>query len=253
MPALINTFLFIEPQKHYLDYASVVLQRIVQEHKQSGQTITELVGSDANPERIKQEIATLKPALVLGVGHGSINTFTVECTTPFLHAQSPSELELMNERIVSLLSCLTAQVLGPALIDAGATAYTGYKQEFWFYTGDEPGTTRAVQSPFTAEFQFAISLLQGKTTGQAREDQLNKYDEEITYWTTGDGRNHAVAPELANILQMNKDNSVFLGEPSVKPSSGQTGALGIQVPAPLTMGFALLSMGYLIYRSATVR
>jgi len=218
MPALYNTFLFVEPQKHYLIYGSAVLHQIVGTNKKAGQAITELMGDDANPDKIKQELETLKPVVFSGIGHGNIGIFTVECTTPLLHAENSEELALMKERIVDLCSCLTAQQLGPALIDAGAVAYTGYREEFWFYTADEPGTTRAVQSPFLAEFQFVASLLNGRSTGDARADQLARYDEEINFWTVGAGKDNPDAMELSRILEINKGISTFLGQSTVSPS-----------------------------------
>lgn len=222
MPALINSFLFIEPQKHYLEYGSLPLHDIVTQNKRAGQTITELIGDDANPDKIKQELTKTNSIVFAGIGHGNSGIYTVECTTPLLHAESPEELVLMKSRITSLCSCLTAQVLGPALIDAGALVYTGYKEEFWFYIGDAPNSTRAVQSPFLAEFKFVASLLNGRSTGDARSDQLARYDEEISFWTVGDGKDNADAMELSRILEMNKSNSVFLGEGAVSPSPRPT-------------------------------
>jgi len=249
MPALMNTFLFVEPDDNYLNYASVPMHQMVEANKQSGQKITELMGADANPERIKQELSKLAPLIFVGAGHGNESIYTVQNLAPLLHAQNSDELVLMKERVLALTSCLTAVSLGPALIDAGAVAYLGYNQEFWFYTGDAAGSTRAVQSPFLAEFQFTASLLRGKNTGEARADQLAKYDEEIAYWTTGEGKNHPSASELANILQMNKGTSTFLGEATVSPSP-QAGVLaGMQINPIITFGVAAIPMAYLIYKA----
>jgi len=248
MPALTNTFLFVEPTDNYLEYGSVPLHQIVEANKQAGQNITELMGVDANPERIKQELANTNSLFFAGIGHGSPSVFTVQNLAPLLHAENPDELALMKDRIVDLCSCLTAQQLGPALIDAGAVTYAGYKLEFWFYTGDAPGVSRAVQSPFLAEFAFIASLLRGKSTGEARADQLKKYDEEIAYWMTGEGKNHADADELARILELNKSISVFLGEASVSPSP-QAGALPMQINPMITFTVASIPIVYLIYKA----
>lgn len=217
MPALYNTFLFIEPQQHFLNYGSVVLHDIVSKNRKAGQIITELIDNDANPDRVKQELNRLSPIVACGIGHGNSKTYTVECTAKLFDTSS-TDLNLLADKVVSLCSCLTAQQLGPAIIDAGAVAYTGYMQEFWFYTADEAGTTRAVQSPFLAEFQFVASLLNGRSTGDARADQLARYDEEINFWTVGDGKDNADAMELSRILEINKGISTFLGQSAVSPS-----------------------------------
>lgn len=247
MPALVNTFLFLEPDDNYLNYGSVVLHQIVSVNKKPGQFITELLGTDANPDRVKQELSNSSPLMVAGIGHGNETTYTVQNMAYLLEAGNPDELALMTSRVVSLCSCLTAVTLGPALIDAGAIAYTGYNQDFWFYTGDNAGTTRAVQSPFLAEFAFVASLLQGKNTSSARQDQLNAYDTEIAYWITGDGKNHPDAGELSVMLETNKTDSVFLGQGTVTPSpSGALATMGL--PAPLVFGLASIVLGYAVYR-----
>jgi hypothetical protein len=247
MPALSNTFLFIEPQKHYLVYGSVILHKIVEENRQPQQTIVELVGDDANKEKIRQTVETLNPITFVGLGHGNVSVFSVECTEKYITVGDP-EISQFTGRVVSLCSCLTAVYLGPAIMDAGAVVYTGYKTEFWFYIGDDPGTTRAVSSPFLAEFEFVASLLRGKTAGDARTDQLVKYDEEIDYWITGEGKNHADAMELSRILEMNKSNSVFLGEGSVAPSP-RASVLASGITPVLIFPASLLAVGYFIYKA----
>lgn len=243
MPALPNTFLFVEPQQHYLNYGSLVLHGIIQANKQGGQIITELIADDANPELTKQELAK-NPILFAGIGHGNTNVYSVECTAVLFYADSP-DLNLFKDKIVSLCSCLTAVDLGPAIIDVGAVAYTGYKQEFWFFIGDDPNTTHAVQSPFVAEFQFVASLLRGKTTGDARTDQMAKYDQEINYWLSGDGKDHPSSMELTRILEMNKSNSVFLGESTVVPSPARPMVVSASM-LPILLPY--LALSWLIYR-----
>ena len=248
MPVLANTFLFVEPDDNYLNFGSVPMHQIVEANKQLGQDITELTGIDANPDKIRQILATKNPMVCSMIGHGSESVYTVQNLAPLLHAENPEELTLMKDRVVLLTSCLTATTLGPALIVAGATVYAGYKKEFWFYTGDSPGSSRAVQSPFIAEFQLIASLLRGKNTGEARADQLKKYDEEIAYWITGEGKNHADASELSRILELNKSISVFLGEASVSPSP-QAGVLGAQINPAITFGVASIPIAYMIYKA----
>jgi|GEM_PF-5522596 len=245
MPALDNTFLFVEPMQHYLNYGSTILHQIVGANKNPSQTIVELIGSDATPEKALEQLTSLQPIVFSLTGHGSETTTSLECTAKLVNTESP-ELELFKDKVISLVSCLTAQQLGPAIVDAGAVAYIGYKEEFWFFIGDEAGTTRAVQSPFLAAYQFEASLLHGKSTSGARTDQLAKYDEEIAYWITGDGKNDPYGMELARILEMNKTNSVFLGEGYVTPSPSPT----VMVAGASSIPFALATiiLGVLIYR-----
>jgi hypothetical protein len=175
------------------------------------------------------------------------STYTVECTAKLFDTSS-TDLNLLADKVVSLCSCLTAQQLGPAIIDAGAVVYTGYSQEFWFYTADAAGTTRAVQSPFLAEFQFVASLLNGKNTGDARSDQLARYDEEINYWTVGDGKDNADAMELSRILEINKGISTFLGESAVSPSPRRAVLTSSLLSPQMVFVVPTLLITYMAYR-----
>jgi hypothetical protein len=211
----LNCFLFVEPYQHLLNYGSCLLSKIVELNKQPNHIIAELKGENAYPTTINTTIKLLNPAYCVIIGHGQDTLLTVECKTPYLTLESP-ELELFQNRIVTLLSCLTARELGPKLIEAGALAYNGYREEFWYWIGSAPCSDRASTSPFTPDFEgFTASLMRGETTGEARLNQLRRYEEEIDYWTFGEGKNHPYAPELARILEMNKNASTFIGETQI--------------------------------------
>jgi hypothetical protein len=77
---------------------------------------------------------------------------------------------------------------------------------------------------------------------------MKRYDEEIAYWITGDGKNHPDAMELARIIEINKSISVFLGGSAISPSP-QAGVLGIQVNPAVTFGIASIPIAYLIYKA----
>lgn len=229
--ALANTFLFIEPMQHYLNYSSLVLHDLIAKNRSSGQQIVELIGDQANADKIKETMASLNPIVFAGCGHGNYTTYTVECTSMFMQVGDET-VPLMNGRVIHLNSCETGGELGPALIDEGALAYVGSKESFWFYVGDSPNSSRAVQSPFLAEWEFTVSLLKGKTVGEARADQLKKYEEELTYWVEGDGKNHKDAGELARIISINKNISTFLGEGATVPSPSGIGGGTMTVLSP---------------------
>lgn len=229
--ALANTFLFVEPQQHYLEYASKVLHDLIAKYRSGGQQITELIGTDANAANIKAKLSSLNPIVFTGCGHGNYTTYTVECTEMFMQV-GDATVPLMQGRVIHLNSCETAGQLGPELVKKGAVAYVGSNESFWFYTGDSAGATRAVQSPFLCEFQFDVSLLQGKTVSDARADMMKKYEEELTYWIEGEGRNHKDAGEIARIININKAISTFLGEGASVPSPSGTGAGGMMVLPP---------------------
>jgi hypothetical protein len=246
VPALANTFLFLEPLDNSLDYGSVVLQQIVAANRRPGQTIVELAGDEATPDNARAKMLAITPAVLSGVGHGNEQTYTLTNLAVFFDT-TPTNLDLVQGMIIDLCSCLTAVSLGPAIMSAGAVAYTGYNTEFWFFIGDPAGSTRAVQSPFLTEFQFVASLLQGKSTGDARTDELAKYDSEIAYWTSGGGKDDPNAADLANIIEMNKSSSVFLGQGTATPSTPTPTVLVAGATPWVWLGmFAVVA--YLTYR-----
>jgi hypothetical protein len=213
-----NSFLFIEPAQHYLDYASCVMRKIVAANRRPEHVITELKGADANPTAVDNAIANADPILVWGVGHGNVDVYSVECRTVYMKV-CDARTSKMAGRVIHLNSCLTAQQLGPDLINKGALTYYGSKEEFWLYVGAPQCSDRSVEAVFLAELQVEASLMSGRTTGQAQEDRLKRYDEEIAYWTTGDGRNHPDAAVIVRLLQIDKSIAVMLGKPDVRVTS----------------------------------
>jgi hypothetical protein len=194
------------------------MREIIASHRRPQHIITELQGSNANPTAIDNAIATADPILVWGVGHGNVDVYSVECRTVYMRV-CDARTAKMAGRVIHLNSCLTAQQLGPDLINKGALTYYGSKKEFWLYIGSPPCSDRAARAVFLAELQVEASLMDGRTTGQAQEDRLKRYDEEIDYWTTGPGRNHPDAAVIVRILQIDKSIAVMLGNPNVTVTS----------------------------------
>lgn len=247
MPALANTFLFVEPLQHYLEYSSLVLHQLIAENRQSGQTITELIGDDANPTKVWDTLDSLNPIVYSMCGHGAYDKTSVECTELLVTVGETDKLAKFKDRVVHTNSCQCGAQLGPAIMTAGALGYVGSNESFWFYVGDDANTTRAVRSPFLAEWAFDVGLLQGKTVGEARTYMMQKYEEELTYWVEGDGKNHADAGEIANIIGMNKGVSTFAGEAGTLPSpAGGTTTLASNILLPLVAALGAVGLYFLL-------
>jgi hypothetical protein len=214
MPRM-DSFLFAEPSQHYLEYGSCVVREIVAAHRKPGQSVVELKGSDANPTAIDGALSSADPIFFFGVGHGNTGIWSCECKTIYM-VTCDARTARMRGRVVHLNSCLTAQQLGPDLIAKGALAYYGSQEEFWLYVGAPPCTERSVKAVFLCEYQVEASLMDGRTTGEAQEDRLKRYDEEIEYWTTGPGRTHPDAAVIVRLLQIDKSIAVMLGRPDAR-------------------------------------
>ena len=212
---VVNHLLFIEPRRHYLLWGSCVMAEIVERMRKPEYVVRQLRGEEAMPEPINSAIAEIDPMLVYGVGHGSETVFTVECITRYMSV-CDENTRRMSGRAVHLNSCKTAFSLGPDLINKGALTYFGSRGLFWLYIGSPPCSDRASRAVFLAEYAVEESLLAGKTTGEARADQLRRYDNEIEYWTTGEGRTHPHAAGIVRILTIDKDVSTMLGRDDVR-------------------------------------
>ena len=235
----INSFLFIEPERHYLIYSSCVMRSIIEANRRPEHSIIELRGTSANPTAIDTAITEADPILVWGVGHGNVDVYTVECMVVYMRS-CDERTARMSGRVVHLNSCLTGSGLGPDLIRKGALTYFGSTGEFWLYIGSPPCSDRAAQAVFLAEHQVEASLMRGRTTGEAQQDRLRRYDEEIEYWTTGEGRTHPHATIIVRILQIDKTIAVMLGRPDVRVTAPPAvAAIPLWTPLAFTLGTIL--------------
>ena len=121
-------------------------------------------------------------------------------------------LDKLNGRMIYLLSCLTAQQLGPAMIDAGAISYAGFKDE-WTWAGNDPNGD-PYDDPYARCFyesanELWLALIDGYSFGEAVEHSKNKYDWWIDYWLNS---TDISASTMVGILSTDKDLLVPLGD-----------------------------------------
>lgn len=159
-------------------YASAWFQKVIDFMKPRGFTITDAAGVYACrtrwlEERLKNQIYQT------GVGHGNATTFAGMYNEVLMKADRDEYL--MESRVVFLLSCSTAKILGLQLISRGkALAYIGYFEDFTFMASKGPGSdpdTDEYQKPFhksTAEISF--QLAQGKKPSEANAESIKMWN-----------------------------------------------------------------------------
>jgi len=81
----------------------------------------------------------------------------------------------------------------------------------------------------------------GKTTLEAHQDRLRRYEEEIEYWTVGPGKNHPHAPGIARILNIDMSIATFLGEETARPSPPPPRPISIAPLLSMVFGGAVLA------------
>lgn len=107
---------------------------------------------------------------IIGVGHGSPEVFAGHRDEILMDTQNIPDVA---GKVVVLISCETAQKLGPAIVASGAVSYIGFKEDLvWVMDGD------MVTTPWRDKLALTImgpvtdcinALLDGRTTGESFE------------------------------------------------------------------------------------
>lgn len=116
--------------------------------------------------------------VIIGVGHGSPSEFCGHNDQVILDISSIPDVE---GKVVILISCETAQVLGPSLIGAGAASYIGFTQDLvWVCDADlasSPWSDKLAMPVMMPITDCVNAVLDGKTVKEAFELQLEELSE----------------------------------------------------------------------------
>ena len=183
-----------------------------------------IIEEEATPEFLRDYILN-HPEIehIYGLGHGSKDTYTVVNTEPFL--STTKNLDLVKDRVISLLSCLTANDLGPAIVRAGAIAYFGYSEEVITFAVPTPCGSRFAVAPIVGDIEKEKSLHAKKDYEECYNDAISRWDEEIEYWRenydketyNGEQVTEELAGELINTIIHNRDCFTLILSPSPPP------------------------------------
>lgn len=215
--------LAIAPRGNYLDWGACLLKNYFERYG-SGIKYQILEGEEAEPEKIRAVVRRLDPMFIAGIGHGAPCIYTVYEKKPFLVVKSSAHrkcvlnenLDLVRGRLWHLNSCLVGKELGKDMVEHyGALGFAGSVEEFLFYIGDPPCTTRASKATFLAEYEFAKQILLGRTAIQAHKARLKAYDQEITYWL-GMGAINPFSDIIVRLLTLDKMIAVYYGKEDVR-------------------------------------
>ena len=172
--------------------------------------------------RLPFQLSAPQSDIIIGVGHGDKDIFTGQNESVILEVGRYNPREVKG-KVIKLLSCLTAVSLGPDLVNNGAKAFLGYKDDYiWVMDADLASTPWADGSAGTILMPVIDgmnALLDGKTAGEALDVELQGY---LT---------NAEAEEddlVRSCLEFNHDNAVLLGDTSARVRSRPS----ITIPLP---------------------
>lgn len=211
-----NNMMFVRPKNcQYCVHGYNALYHVVQ-HAQ-GFNIRDIKAEDVKKTVVYSTIDDHDPLSFYGFGHGQDCYFTGDTGETIF---SCSECDKLAGRIVYLLSCLTANGLGPKIIENGAIAYAGFNIS-WTWLGDIDNNGEFIypdpyNDPYALGFyqsanQLWVSLLDGKTFQEAVQDSINMYDTWIDYWFN-DNPQDPYSQECIKWLAHDRDGLVALDQ-----------------------------------------
>ena len=227
------------------EFTNFWTKEVINEALNLGLDTTALEENDARLAQFQGILASKDPLLFVGAGHGSQEVFTGQGqehilwtpTAEFGH--DDSNIALVNGRITYLLSCLTGQVLGPAIGTQPDTYYIGYNEDFIFI-GFTPGDQYSF--PFgECSNAIAKTLLRGGTIEEAYNEGIRMFDLFIAQWQQS---SDPAAPFIVSALLNNRDALIFF--PGMSIPSGPEIPAGSPFIKLVTSGYgALISLAFI--------
>ncbi len=146
--------------------------------KSKGFIVLALYGVDDVRARFSPIAKNKRVVYIAGVGHGSPSKYTGHMGNTILKTCS-YDVDEVKGKVIQLLSCQTAQGLGPDLIRKGARAFAGYHENFTFVF-DQPETTIDEMELFwKCDSMWDIIMADGQTAESAHYAAINAYNAAI--------------------------------------------------------------------------
>lgn len=164
-----NSLLITRPEHDVTTrYLSKWSEKIIKEARNKGKNVIDLFRGKANRNRVISTLEKRSPGLVVLNGHGSENCIRGHNNEIIL---KNSDRQVFNSKIIFARSCKSAKTLGPNAITQGATAYLGYKEDFWFRYNitkiSKPLEDQTAALFLEPSNYLVISLLKSHPTGYA--------------------------------------------------------------------------------------
>ncbi len=216
---------------YYMDLAAQYASRNMR--------VIDLDRSGATKANIFTALEGEDPVFCFWNGHGNADTFSAQNKEVVMMTCNGNDS--LIGRVVLLLSCSCGIRLAPDAVNKGATTVFGWVVDFTWIAVEDPATDPYARGYFEAVNAISNALVEGKTTQEAMDLSLAKWDEWIDYWTS------SVDPYASMVVQYlihDRDGQKLFGSPSATiveptptPPTPEIGGIPISIPA--ITGYAL--------------
>jgi len=217
--AVFNSMLNIMPYNcRYCVGGYLGMAHVSDESLLRGVQLIELRKEQAEKGPVWQVLQNQDPVFVNGFGHGNRGRYTGDSETDIFTSEDCS---ILGGRVVYLLSCLTANELGPAAVANGAIAYAGFIISWTWMAVDiyaDPYTDWYAEGFYRASNAFPNALLQGFTVGQAKDKSIEEYNRWIGIWETERADDKYAASAIKYLL-LDRDGLTVFGDTTATISS----------------------------------
>ena len=205
--------LFTRPEHddttHYLSNWSSVPLRLADK---SGFKVIDLHRERANKDEAESIIKKQNPDFIVFNGHGSPDSVTGDKKEILI--QVGKNEDVLKQKITYAIACSSAKELGPKSVEAGASAYIGYDDEFVFFY--DPNKFSRPLSDQTAELflepsnRLVVSLIKGNTIKESITEAKKRFRENmIRLLSTASSPQDA---SMARYLWWDRQHLTFSGE-----------------------------------------
>lgn len=153
-------------------YISTWSEKVIDFVKLKGAILIDLLGGRATRKELESILHKKNPRFVIINGHGNDTLVCGQDGEVLIEAGINDNV--LKSRIVYALSCRSAKILGLKSIESGASAYIGYVEDFIFMYSNEkrghPLEDKTAELFLEPSNQVAISLLKGRTAGEAHQN-----------------------------------------------------------------------------------
>lgn len=166
------------------------------------------------------------PVLVWHVGHGWYWYVTDNFGEYYICARSGLRMDQFKNRVLHLLSCHCGRDLAPALIENGTIACLAYGPTVFWYGAGGPRPEPCEKPDNTQDFYtFTDSdaegeremVLRGNSTGDAKKAMIDKFNEYIDKYETGEWKDRDVGPTAVRRLKFDRDGLQLFGDKNFVP------------------------------------